>query len=105
VFSAIATAGNDDGRIRFDEIAASQAQAQSDPPVLADSLAAALVEIEPVFVGINAASGFAVGDPQVTAQRELLSRELNEIAVEIKALFAKVSEAESYLLNRKLDGG
>jgi len=105
VFSAIAAAGNDDGRVRFGEIAASQAQAQRDPPVLAASLAAALAEAEPVFAAINAASGFAVEDPQVTAQWELLSRGLDDIAVEIKALFAEVSAAESYLVNRKLDAG
>jgi len=106
VFSAIAAAGNDDGQVRFGKVAASQAQAQSDPPALHSAgLAAALAEIEPVFAAINAASGFAVEDPQVTAQWELLSRGLDDIAVEIKALFAEVSAAESYLVNRKLDAG
>ena len=104
VFSAIVAAGND-GQVRFGKIAASQAQPQEDPPVLAASLAAALAEIEPVFAAISAASGFAVEDPQVTAQWERLSRALDEIAVEIKALFAEVSAAESYLVNRKLDAG
>ena len=104
VFSAIVAAGND-GQVRFGKIAASQAQPQEDPPVLAASLAAALAEIEPVFAAVSAASGFAVEDPQVTAQWELLSRGLDDIAVEIKALFAQVSAAESYLVNRKLDAG
>ena len=80
VFSAIVAAGND-GQVRFGKIAASQAQPQEDPPVLAASLAAALAEIEPVFAAISAASGFAVEDPQVTAQWERLSRALDEIAV------------------------
>ena len=61
------------------------AQAKGDPPVrrLA-SLAAALAEIEPIFVAISSAMRFTVDDPQMAVQWQRLSRALNQIAVEIR---------------------
>jgi len=88
VFSAIAAAGDGTAKLPTDQGPgpAMRAQAQGNPPAhRSASLAAALAEIEPIFVAIRSAMRFTVDDLRMAVQWESLSRALDQIAVEIKA--------------------
>ncbi len=87
VFSAIAAAGDGAAKLPTDQGPgpAMRAQAQGNPPAhRSASLAAALAEIEPIFVAISSATRFTVDDREMAVQWQRLSRALDQIAVEIK---------------------
>jgi len=92
--AAVAAAGGEAGNGPSGEIPASLTEAQDNPPSHSlASLAAALAAMEPTFAAISAAISFTVEDPEVTAQWERLSTELDQIALEIRASSAKASAA------------
>jgi|GEM_PF-6035597 len=98
VFSAADAAGSDVVEENCHDLPASPARAQGGPPANnSASLAAALGAIEPTFVAISAAMGFTVEDPQVSAQWEHLSRELEQLAVEIRAASESSSRAAPWV--------
>jgi len=92
VFCAVAAADKAAGVVPDGELSASLARAQDKPPTHSlASLAAALAAMEPVFASIRTAMSFTVEDPEVTAQWEHLSRQLDQIAFEIRASSAKAT--------------
>jgi len=87
LFSAMPFPPNPAGARPQQDALASRAYVRGAPPVLESArLAASLAEIEPVFAAIQAAHCFELADPQTKARWDGLSKALDQLAAELRAM-------------------